>query len=206
MAAVRAAAQKGVESLQMRPVMFETAPASRSDSRRALLDELGRCDVVILLLGAEYGERTERGVSATEDEFDEALAQGIPVIGLVQKAARSAEQEEFVARVRGNWSEGRFAPEFTGPADVGFAVVSALNSWRHLGASSEGQTAARERARTLAVGSARAGQGEGSGRVRVVLVKIRRRWHDHHPGSALENAIEIVHAYNRRPARRRHAA
>jgi hypothetical protein len=38
------------------------------------------------------------------------------------------------------------------------------------------------------------------------LVRIRRRWHDHGPLSALENAIEIIHAYNRRPARRRHAA
>ncbi len=65
------------DSLQMRPVMFETAPASGEDSRRALLDELGRCDVVVLLLGAEYGERTERGVSATEDEFNEAVARSI---------------------------------------------------------------------------------------------------------------------------------
>jgi hypothetical protein len=38
------------------------------------------------------------------------------------------------------------------------------------------------------------------------LVRIRRRWHDHGPLSALENAIEIIHAYNRRPARRRQAA
>ena len=32
MAAVRTAARAGVESLQMRPVMFETAAASREDS------------------------------------------------------------------------------------------------------------------------------------------------------------------------------
>jgi len=65
----------------MRPVMFETAPASREDSRRALLDALGGCDVVVLLLGAEYGERTERGVSATEDEFNEAVRRGVPEVG-----------------------------------------------------------------------------------------------------------------------------
>jgi hypothetical protein len=112
MGAIRASAKAAVESLQMRPVMFETAPASRDDSRRALLDELGGCDVVVLLLGAEYGERTERGVSATEDEFNEAVRRGIPVVALVQEVARSAEQDEFVSRVRGTWSEGRFAPEF----------------------------------------------------------------------------------------------
>jgi hypothetical protein len=40
----------------------------------------------------------------------------------------------------------------------------------------------------------------------TALAKIRGRWHDHDPLSALANAIEIVHAYNDRPARRRSAA
>jgi hypothetical protein len=175
MAAVRTAARAGIESLQMRPVMFETAPASRDDSRRALLDELGRCDIVVLLLGEEYGERTERGVSATEDEFNEAVAKSIPVIALVQDIERSPEQDAFVARVRGTWSDGRFAPEFTSSADVGFAVVSALNAWRQRGASSEHQTAALERARTLAVGSGRPGQSHSGSKVRVVLAPVAGR-------------------------------
>ena len=152
MVAIRASARAAVKSLQMRPVMFETAPASRDDSRRALLDELGGCDVVVLLLGAEYGERTERGVSATEDEFNEAVSRGIPVIALVQEIARSAKQDEFVSRVRGTWSEGRFAPDVQGRGDVGFAVVRALNTWRQRGATNEHQAAALERAGRLAVG------------------------------------------------------
>jgi hypothetical protein len=159
----------------MRPVMFKTAPASREDSRRALLDELGRCDVVVLLLGGEYGERTERGVSATEDEFNEAVARSIPVIALVQNVERSSEQDAFVARVRGTWSDGRFAPEFTSAADVGFAVVSALNAWRQRGAGSEHQTAALERARTLALGSGRAGQSHSGSKVRVVFAPVAGR-------------------------------
>ncbi|HXN37235.1 MAG TPA: DUF4062 domain-containing protein [Solirubrobacteraceae bacterium] len=175
MAAVRTAARAGVESLQMRPVMFETAAASREDSRRALLDELGRCDIVVLLLGAEYGERTERGVSATEDEFNEAVTRSIPVVALVQNVERSPEQDAFVARVRGTWSDGRFAPEFTDAADVGFAVVSALNAWRHRGARSEHQTVALERARTLAVGSGRAGQSHSGSKVRVVFAPVAGR-------------------------------
>lgn len=100
-------------------------PASREGSLRVLLDELGRCLVVVLLLGAKYGERTEHRVSATTDEVDEAAASGTPVIALVQNVERSPEQDTFVARVRGTWSDGRFAPEFAGAADAGFAVVSA---------------------------------------------------------------------------------
>jgi len=159
----------------MRPVMFETAPASRNDSRRALLDELGGCDVVLLILGAEYGERTERGVSATEDEFNEATSRGIPVIALVQQVSRSPEQDEFVSRVRGTWSEGRFAPTFKDASDVGFAAVRALNAWRQRGATNEHQVAALERARGLAVGSGRPGQGHTGAKARVVMVPILGR-------------------------------
>jgi hypothetical protein len=175
MAPVRASAKAAVESLQMRPVMFETVPASREDSRRALLDELGGCDVVVLLLGREYGERTERGVSATEDEFNEAVSRGIPVIALVQEVTRSAEQEAFVSRVRGTWSDGRFAPGFKDATDVGFVVVAALNAWRSRGASDERQTAALERTRTLAMGSGRPGQSHTGAKARVVFVPILGR-------------------------------
>lgn len=175
MAAIRVSARAAVESLQMRPVMFEIAPASRDDPRRALLDELGGCDVVVLLLGAEYGERAERGVSATEDEFNEAVSRGIPVIALVQEIARSAEQDEFVSRVRGTWSDGRFAPEFKDAGDVGFAVVRALNAWRQRGATNENQSVALERARSLALGSGRTGQSHTGAKARVVIVPILSR-------------------------------
>ncbi len=97
------------------------------------------------------------------------------MIALVQIVERSPEQDAFVARVRGTWSDGRFAPEFTSAADVGFAVVSALNAWRQRGASSEHQTAALERARTLAVGSGRAGQSHSGSKVRVVFAPVAGR-------------------------------
>jgi hypothetical protein len=172
MAAIRAAARAAAESLQMRPVMFETAPASRDDSRRALLDELAGCDAVLLLLGAEYGERTEQGVSATEDELNEAVRRGIPVIALVQQVARSPDQGAFVGRVRGTWSEGRFAPTFKDVNDVGFAVVAALNTWRQRGSTDQQQTAALERGRELALGSGRPGQSHTGAKARVVIVPI----------------------------------
>jgi hypothetical protein len=153
-------------------VMFETAPASREDSRRALLDELGNCDILVLLLGADYGEPTERGVSATEEEFNEAVRHGISVVALVQDVTKSLDQEAFVGRVRGTWSDGRFAPKFTDANDVGLAVVAALNAWRQRGTADEQHIAALERARALAVGSGRAGQSHTGAKARVVIVPI----------------------------------
>lgn len=156
----------------MHPVMFENAPASREDSRRALLDELGGCDILVLLLGSEYGEPTERGVSATEDEFNEAVQCGIPVIALVQDVTKSSDQEAFVKRVRGTWSDGRFAPKFTDARDVGFAVVAALNAWRQRGTANVQHAAALERARALALGSGRAGLSHTGAKARMVIVPI----------------------------------
>src|SRR5262245_29201535 len=69
MAAIRQAVRAAVESLDMRPVMFETEPARDEASRRALLDQVAGSDALILLLGAEYGEPVARGVSPTEEEF-----------------------------------------------------------------------------------------------------------------------------------------
>src|SRR5258708_5956401 len=81
---VRQAARRAVEALEMRPVMFETGAASAMDSRRTLLDRVASCDAVLLLLGAEYGEAGKRGVSPTEEEFNEARERGLPVLALVQ--------------------------------------------------------------------------------------------------------------------------
>src|SRR5687768_18294927 len=96
MAVIRQAVRAAVESLDMRPVMFETEPARDEASRRALLDQVAKSDVVVLLLGAKYGEPVARGVSPTEEEFNEARDRGIPVLVLVQRIDREPAQEEFV--------------------------------------------------------------------------------------------------------------
>lgn len=170
MAAIRTAARQAIESLGMRPVMFETAPASAQNSRRVLLDDLSACDALILLLGAEYGEQGERGMSPTEEEFDHAVREGIPVIALVQEGvSREPAQEEFIKRVRGSWEQGRFAPTFRDAADVGFAVVKALNDWRSSAPAADRIQAAEARAVHLAEGR-QSGGWPGGSKMRVVAV------------------------------------
>jgi hypothetical protein len=84
----------------MYPVMFETQPASDRNSRRALLDQIPSCDAYLLLLGAEYGEPAQSGVSPTEEEFEEALRSGLAILALVQEGVdRDPRQQEFVNRV-----------------------------------------------------------------------------------------------------------
>lgn len=159
----------------MRPVMFETAPASDDGSRRALLDRLARCDALVLLLGHEYGEPTQRGVSPTEEEFNEAVSHGIPVLALVQAGAREPAQDAFVARVRGTWEEGKFAPEFNDASDVGFVVVSALNDWRSAATTQQTASEREARVRELAEASHRRGYMASGSKLRVIAVPILGR-------------------------------
>lgn len=172
---IRARARAAVDSLQMRPVMFETQPAGAEDSRRLLLDRLARCDVMVLMLGSEYGEPGQRGTSPTEEEFDHANANGIPVLVLVQEGVtRSPEQEAFVSRVRGDWEQGNFTGRFQNANDVGFAVVAALNDWRQRSAHAGSDETRRQRALDLAQDHQRGG-GFGGSRLRVVLVPATDR-------------------------------
>jgi len=150
-AAIRRAAVEAVESFGLRAVAAETTGASDESSRRTLLDQIGRCDALLLLLGGEYGTPGARGRSPVEEEFDEAVRLGIPVLALVQEGVqREPAQQAFVARVRGSWEQGRYAPGFTGAGDVGMAVVRALRSLTEAGPSQERVRQAASRALDLA--------------------------------------------------------
>jgi hypothetical protein len=176
MAAIRQGARSAVESLGMYPVMFETRPASDQNSRRALLDQIPSCDAYLLLLGAEYGDPGQSGVSPTEEEFEEALQSGLPILALVQEGVdREPRQQEFVNRVRGTWEEGHFAPAFTNSTDVVTAVVSALNGWRNRAPDTAQREAAVERVQELARGSDRQAMTSGGAKLRTVAVPLVRR-------------------------------
>jgi hypothetical protein len=175
MAAIRQAVRIAIDSLDMRTVMFENEPARDEASRRALLDQVAASDALVLLLGAEYGEPVARGVSPTEEEFNEARERGIPVLALVQRVEREPAQKEFVRRLRGGWEQGLFAPEFTDASDVGFAAVRALNAWRQQSAGGASAATAQARALELARGREHSGAYYGGSKLRVVTVPALSR-------------------------------
>ena len=159
----------------MYPVMFETGAASDEGSRRALLDRVDEADALLLLLGAEYGEPTQRGVSPTEEEFNEARERAVPVIALVQNTTREPAEEEFLRRVRGTWEQGHLSADFTDAADVGFAVTRALTAWRRHREGGDAVPVARAKALELARGDERRGVVHGGSRLRVVAAPAINR-------------------------------
>ena len=170
--AERTAVRDAIESLGLRPVMAETAPASPDASRQALLPLVEQADALVLLLGARYGYLTESGRSPTEDEFRHATALGKPVFVFVEKGVeREARQDEFVARVGGGWEQGAFTGFFSTPAELSLAVVKALNAYRDQARDAAATPDAMQRAASLAAGDGRQ-YNPGSNAVRIALVPV----------------------------------
>jgi hypothetical protein len=173
MAAIRTATRAAVESLDMRPVMVEIQPASAEGSRRALLDQVGTSDALLLLGGAEYGEPGERGISPTEEEFQQARDRGIDVLALVQEGVeREPAQQAFLARVRGTWERGTLTANFTGADDVALAAVKTLSAWQRGRAGSDAMPSAVERTLELARGPEHRGVMYGGSKLRIVATPV----------------------------------
>lgn len=52
--------------------LFEKLPAMDNTSQQVFLNEIGQCEIYLGILGREYGFIGKKGVSVTEEEFDEA--------------------------------------------------------------------------------------------------------------------------------------
>lgn len=163
-----------IESLDLKPLMAELAPASPDPSRTALLPLVAQADVVVLILGARYGFRTASDLSPTEEEFNAANADGRPVLTFVQEdVEREEPQEAFKARVGGGWEEGAFHGSFSTPQELERGVVRALRALMEQSENREAAPAAEARAEELASGAGRSGRPSGgSDALRLALVPV----------------------------------
>lgn len=172
---VREAALKAIESLGMHPLMAETTGASTDSPRRALLDLVRDADIFVLLLGPRYGEPGDRGRSPTEDEYDEAVRLGKPVLVLKQNVEMEPEQEAFLARTRGSWDAGKLSGSFESASEASLEVVKALRSYeaRQAATADPGLAAqAQERATVLATGDERPNTTGSGSKARFVAVPL----------------------------------
>lgn len=69
-------------NMQWIPICMEYFTVSSSENFSALQDLIDDSDIVILLLGREYGSVDEDGISWTEKEFDYAKKHGKPICAL----------------------------------------------------------------------------------------------------------------------------
>jgi hypothetical protein len=81
----RAAAKSAITTLRHKPIVAEEFGAKASTPQIACLTGLRESDLVVLILGAEYGAVQRSGLSATAEEFHEAR-QHKPVLHLCRWA------------------------------------------------------------------------------------------------------------------------
>lgn len=167
----REAAARAVRRFGWSTRMAEDLSAQDRTPRGALLEEVARADVFLLMLGARYGA-DEGGRSPTEDEYDEALRLGKPIIVLVQEGVeREPAQEAFLGRVSAGWSGGRYRASFGSPDQLAAEIVLALRAVEADSAGGDAEAEAVARVAELTAGEGERGNAAEVG-ARVALAPV----------------------------------
>lgn len=121
----RDAAAGAILNLGHSPIRADDFGASTQSPQQACLAEVRESDVMILILGAEYGHTQVSGLSATHEEYREARLSK-PVLVFVQDGMEpEAQQADFIREVRA-WEAGHFTAGFQDAADLRDKVMRAI--------------------------------------------------------------------------------
>lgn len=123
----RAAARRAIITLRHEPVMAEDFGAQPNSPQIACLRELRASDMVILILGEDYGfVPPGSNLSATHQEY-RAARETKPVLAFVQQGTSPGpEQAAFIAEIQA-WEGGLFRGGFVGVDDLNDGVARALH-------------------------------------------------------------------------------
>jgi hypothetical protein len=105
-------------------------PSYGSSGYSATIEMAERCHLYILILGGRYGYIGNRGVSATELEFDAAYREDPTKILIFRKSTPTIDlrQQEFIARV-GNYHKGYYIRDYRRPTEIGMLALMSFNGW-----------------------------------------------------------------------------
>ena len=124
---LRDATAKAIVALAHDPVRLEDFGASSSSPQVDCLAGVRDADVVVLILGAEYGSRQGSGLSATHEEYREAR-ESRPVLAFVKdNITPVGEQAGFIREVR-EWEQGHYTASFRDADDLYDKVIRGLHS------------------------------------------------------------------------------
>ena len=126
--AFRDAAAEGIRRAGCDPVRAEDFPASSTSPRNACLDGVRSADAVVLLLGSRYGSIAPSGISATEEEYNEARHTHKRIFVFLENvASREPRQEEFVQKVQ-NYIGGHWRKVYSKPHDLTRLIPEAIRA------------------------------------------------------------------------------
>ncbi len=144
----REATARAAAALRHEVKRSEDFGASADTPQQACLAGVRWADVVVLLLGARYGDPQASGISATHEEYREAKSR-CPVLAFVQRSVeREAAEQGFVDEVR-SWAGGVLTGDFASPEELHDAVTGALHELelaQQAGPMDEGEMTVRAQA------------------------------------------------------------
>lgn len=124
----RDAAARAIRTLGYEPRRSEDFGARPDTPQQACLAGVREADVIVLILGARYGDAQESGLSATHEEYREAKERK-PIMVFVQDGVEpEAAQASFIAEVQA-WNSGQFTVSFQTTEDLQQAVTRALHEF-----------------------------------------------------------------------------
>lgn len=128
--AFREAAKEAVLTLHHEPIMAEDFGAQPSSPQVACLQGLRRADLMVLLLGPDYGyPQGTSGISPTHEEYQEARDTKPMLVFVRQGVDREPEQSKFVSEVQA-WQTGHFREGFTTPEELKTLIIGAIHEYQ----------------------------------------------------------------------------
>lgn len=122
----RLAAREAIQHLGHEAVLAEDWSASPSSPQAACFAAIDDADIVILLLGDEYGHpQAPSQLSATHQEFRHAK-HAKPIIALTMSEANFSESQLAFVREVQDWKDGCYTAEFSTPIELALVVEKSL--------------------------------------------------------------------------------
>jgi len=80
--------------------LFEDLPAKSKSAKTTYLKEVSDSDIVILLLGKDYGKVGSNGISAIEREFRKAVEENLKILAFIKRANNSDRDRRVVKLIK----------------------------------------------------------------------------------------------------------
>lgn len=125
-ASYRVAAKKAVKLVHHRPVMCEDFGARPDSSEVVCMTEVDQADVLIVILGADFGFRTDTGESVTQQEFRRTRASRKRVLAFLQDVPVDGPQADF-RREASDYVDGLFRVIFSTEQELSEGIVLDLS-------------------------------------------------------------------------------
>jgi hypothetical protein len=125
----REAAREAIIEAGMQPLMVEDPglfPSQSLSPQEVCFQGVDDSDIFVLIIMHRYGDLTESGLSAVEEEYWRARLNEQEIRVFVHSTDREAEQEEFLTRIS-KWESGHFLNQFSCAEDLKSKMVQILS-------------------------------------------------------------------------------